>query len=659
MKRRTSLFVILLSALLMISMMSAMAFAKDKKDAPKKEKAEKHHVVKTDDVSVQGGMPVGTKIYVGGQEVTGPGQIQGDGITGYVYIDFDENGAILTLRNAVITGKKDVDDNSYNIYSDGVNLTIVLEGENVVNSEDVDSGIAPADYAIDSYDNMTITGDGSLTVKGDDSAIYLDDYHLVISGGNVVATSNDNDAIFLGDGDCTIKDAHVEAYAYADYDDAICVYEGACRIENADVIAESEAGKGIYTEDPLTINGTVEATGTNYGIYSEYGPITINGTVEATGNYGIYSDDDSITINGTVNATGTDYGIYSDGGSITINGGNVTATGGNDFGIDADDDLIINGGTVTAKGARGGMRTWGGSVKANGGTIISTQTGGGGDDPEPTSVKVAGDVADDAGIASFSTVIGKGVVSLVSSGTDKAISGKVKNEIAGTGWESADESGTKTGIDVNTAEEGQDLSKYKRVQFPEKVDPAPTPTPTPTPAANVPTVKTTAKTSAKSMTVKWSWDKVNGATKYKVAYRKVGSKKWTTKTTKKTKYVIKGHKIRGLYEYKVAAVTSSGDVWSKVSCRYFKGAKIRAKVSKGVVRVSWKQDKSASGYQVLVAKNKKMNGAKVFNVAASKKTYNVSGLEKGKYYVKVRPMKKHDGTVYKGVMSKAQTVRIK
>ncbi|MBQ6623526.1 MAG: hypothetical protein IJH57_02790, partial [Mogibacterium sp.] len=77
---------------------------------------------------------------------------------------------------------------------------------------------------------------------------------------------------------------------------------------------------------------------------------------------------------------------------------------------------------------------------------------------------------------------------------------------------------------------------------------------------NAPKVTTTAKTSARAMTVKWTmkWGKVNGAKSYKVAYRKVGSKKWTYKKTKKTQYVVKGHKMKGLYEYKVAAVSKKG-----------------------------------------------------------------------------------------------------
>jgi hypothetical protein len=37
----------------------------------------------------------------------------------------------------------------------------------------------------------------------------------------------------------------------------------------------------------------------------------------------------------------------------------------------------------------------------------------------------------------------------------------------------------------------------------------------------------------------------------------------------------------------------------------------------------------------------------------------VTGLEKGKYYVKVRPVKEYNGVTYTGVLCKARKVRIK
>jgi len=177
-----------------------------------------------------------------------------------------------------------------------------------------------------------------------------------------------------------------------------------------------------------------------------------------------------------------------------------------------------------------------------------------------------------------------------------------------------------------------------------------------------PAISTTARTSSRSMIVKWTWGKVKGAKKYKIAYRKAGSNKWKIKKTKKTKkrYVVRGQKLKGLYEYKVAAVTNTGDIWSNVSYRYFKGVKAGAKAGKESINVSWKKDNSASGYEVLVANNMKMKNAKKFKVASSKKSYKVTGLKSGKtYYVRVRPMKNHKGITYRGVLCKARKATIK
>ena len=177
-----------------------------------------------------------------------------------------------------------------------------------------------------------------------------------------------------------------------------------------------------------------------------------------------------------------------------------------------------------------------------------------------------------------------------------------------------------------------------------------------------PVVSTTARTSSRSMIVKWTWGKVKGAKKYKIAYRKAGSNKWKIKKTKKTKkmrYVVKGQKLKGLYEYKVAAVTNTGDIWSNVSYRYFKGVKASAKPGKGSINVRWKKDKGATGYEVLIAKNRKMKNAKKFKVSSSENSYKVTGLKKGKtYYVRVRPMKGYNGVTYTGVLCKARKATI-
>lgn len=319
-----------------------------------------------------------------------------------------------------------------------------------------------------------------------------------------------------------------------------------------------------------------------------------------------------VTINGgTINT----YGIAGDN-TVTINGGAVNSNGG-DYGIYAENAVTINGGEVYTEsevyGIDGAVN---GTVNINGGTV---------------------------------TAIGR----------DKAIKGTLHNAIAGTAWKDTEGKEGKTDIAVGD-HTSDDIKDYKKVQF---LTPEPTPTPTPTPAPASPlTVTTTAKPSAKSMTVKWTWNNVPGAKSYKVSYHKVGKTKWTTKTTKKTKYVIKGHKISGLYEYKVAAVTASGDVWSDVNCRYFKRVKATAKAGKtaGTVKASWKKDKGATGYKVLLATNKKMNNAQAVEVSADQKSYTFSGLKSGKkYYVKVRPLKNYNGVTYQGIYTKALRAKTK
>ena len=115
----------------------------------------------------------------------------------------------------------------------------------------------------------------------------------------------------------------------------------------------------------MTVN-----SGSN-GIYGSNGTLTIygqtlgTGTLNATGtNYGIFHYSGSVVIcGGTVNATATNgIGIYTDG-IVTINGGTVNATGNNNYGIVAYGDVTITGGQVTATGENGaGIFTYGGNI---------------------------------------------------------------------------------------------------------------------------------------------------------------------------------------------------------------------------------------------------------------------------------------------------------
>ncbi|MBP5768029.1 MAG: InlB B-repeat-containing protein [Fibrobacter sp.] len=102
--------------------------------------------------------------------------------------------------------------------------------------------------------------------------------------------------------------------------------------DGAKMEIESEGGDGIDAWNNLTIygqsnqNGILNATGNEYGIYSN-SYITISGgtvTVTATGgDYGIYSYEGVSISGGSVTATGEDYGIYGYNG-ITLGWTNDT-----------------------------------------------------------------------------------------------------------------------------------------------------------------------------------------------------------------------------------------------------------------------------------------------------------------------------------------------
>ena len=78
-----------------------------------------------------------------------------------------------------------------------------------------------------------------------------------------------------------------------------------------------------------------------------------------------------------------------------------------------------------------------------------------------------------------------------------------------------------------------------------------------------PVIKSAKRNSKKKATV--TWKKAKNAKKYQVQYRMKGKKKWTTKTTTKTKLVIKKLKAKKAYQVRVRAINGSAkSAYSKV-----------------------------------------------------------------------------------------------
>ena len=76
-----------------------------------------------------------------------------------------------------------------------------------------------------------------------------------------------------------------------------------------------------------------------------------------------------------------------------------------------------------------------------------------------------------------------------------------------------------------------------------------------------PVIKSAKRTTKKKATVVWK--KAKNAKKYKVAYKKAGAKKWTYKTTSKTKIVLK--KLNAKKKYQVKVMSINGSAKSKYS----------------------------------------------------------------------------------------------
>ena len=263
------------------------------------------------------------------------------------------DGSTLTLNNAAIT-QGALGGAAIWYYQDS-DLNIALVGTNTVTGPS-GSG-SGASYGILAWDpneliDLTISGDGSLTVTGEDGeedsyGIYA--YDVTISGGDVTATGGDSEE---------------DSYGISAYD---------VTISGGDVTAtggdSEEDNYGIYAYNNVTItNGDVTATSGDSGDYS----------------CGIYADYGNIDVSGgTVIAQGGDSVDNSDGicvskNGITISGGEVTTTGGDtegrSCGIDAD-RITINGGVFTATGRTGTEGSYGiytDALTITGGTITAT-----------------------------------------------------------------------------------------------------------------------------------------------------------------------------------------------------------------------------------------------------------------------------------------------
>ncbi len=177
-----------------------------------------------------------------------------------------------------------------------------------------------------------------------------------------------------------------------------------------------------------------------------------------------------------------------------------------------------------------------------------------------------------------------------------------------------------------------------------------------------------ATQTASSVTV--TWDKVSGATGYRVYRYSPAKKKWVIVASKTTdrKVTVKSLKKGTKYSFSVKPYieTESGTVWAesgahiKTATKTVTPAIKVSSASKGAVSASWTNVSGETGYQVYYSTKKSSGYKKLGTYKANKVKATKSGLTRGKtYYFKVRAYIKTDsGTVY-SAYSSVKSVKIK
>ncbi|MBR0104486.1 MAG: InlB B-repeat-containing protein, partial [Firmicutes bacterium] len=176
---------------------------------------------------------------------------------------FESDTNTLTLTNANITkGYKYVGENyeqMIGIYSDGIDLAVVLEGKNTVKGNDLDDGI--------------VAGDGTLAIKAEDGGSLLVDVKDDCLATPEKVTIESGDITLKGfygiitAGTIEIKDGKVEVIAG---DGGLDGHAGV-NISGGEVSVSSNGGFAIYTNEAINLSGSdtiIKASGVTNAIFA-------------------------------------------------------------------------------------------------------------------------------------------------------------------------------------------------------------------------------------------------------------------------------------------------------------------------------------------------------------------------------------------------------
>lgn len=191
-----------------------------------------------------------------------------------------------------------------------------------------------------------------------------------------------------------------------------------------------------------------------------------------------------------------------------------------------------------------------------------------------------------------------------------------------------------------------------------------------TPPAKVSGVSTAVRSST-YLTL--SWDKVSGASGYRIYKYNTSSKSYEKVTTISKESTV-SYKITGLtaateYQFKVRAYkkTDTGTLWGSSSSAYKDCTKpaqtknLKAATKSSAVTLTWSKVARAGGYRIYRYNSKTKKYEKIATVKGNKTfSYKNTKLKKGstmKY--KVRAYKTYNGTNYYGAYSEVVSIKVK
>lgn len=353
---------------------------------------------KTADISGEGASANGSRVTI---TAAGDYLISGSLSDGCIIIDADKKDKVRLILNGVNINSSGCAAINV-VQADKVFVTLAKGSENILSNAENSQITDDVDAVIFSKDDLTVNGEGSLTVTADTGHAIVCKDDLVISGGSYTIKSEKkaldaNDSIRISGGSFTI-DSGTDALHCENTDASkgyIYIADGTFAItagtDGMDASGAIQIDNGTYTikTGGGSQNASVKKDGGFNGDWGSWGgggrrmSADSNASAEVTklsassgsGNSsdtssakGIKSDSSVAINNGAITIDSSDDAIHSDS-NVTVSGGSISVSSGDD-GMHAGSSLNISGGTIDISKSYEGLE--GMTIEISGGSVSVT-----------------------------------------------------------------------------------------------------------------------------------------------------------------------------------------------------------------------------------------------------------------------------------------------